>query len=84
MDVVSILQKMREPISWFNVRVQSELSAEHPKTYDGIKIIYEFKASDGLRDDNVRKAILLSQDRYCGVSAMLKKATKVEFEVVYL
>jgi len=84
MDVVSILQKMREPITWFNVRVQTELTTEHPKTFDGIKLIYEFKASDGLKDDNVRKAIVLSQDRYCGVSAMLKKATTVEFEVVYL
>jgi putative redox protein len=84
MDVVSILQKMREPITWFNVRVQSELTSEHPKTYDGIKLVYEFKASDGLKDDSVRKAIQLSQDRYCGVSAMLKKATSVEFDVVYL
>jgi putative redox protein len=84
MDVVSILQKMREPITWFNVRVQSELTTEHPKTFDGIKLIYEFMASDGLKDDNVRKAIILSQDRYCGVSAMLRKATTIDFEVVYL
>jgi len=84
MDVVSILQKMREPITWFNIKVQSELTSEHPKTYDGIKLIYEFKASDGLKDESVRKAIILSQDRYCGVSAMLKKATTVDFEVVYL
>lgn len=84
MDVISILRKMREPVSWFNVRVQSDLTGEHPKTYTNIKIIYEFKAADGLKDENVRKAILLSQDRYCGVSAMIKKATPIDFEVVYL
>ncbi len=84
MDVISILRKMREPVTWFNVRVQSELTGEHPKTFTNIKLIYEFKASDGLKDENVRKAVVLSQDQYCGVSAMLKKATSVDFEIVYL
>jgi putative redox protein len=84
MDVISILRKMREPVSWFNIRVQSELTGTHPKTFTDIKLIYEFKASDGLKEENVRKAVVLSQDQYCGVSAMLKKATAVDFEIVYL
>lgn len=84
MDVISILKKMREPITYFNVRVQGDLTEEHPKTYSTIKIIYEFKTSDGLNDANVRKAIALSQDRYCGVSALLKKAIPVDFEVRYI
>jgi len=84
MDVISILKKMREPVSYFNVRVQGDLTEEHPKTYTAVKIIYEFKASDGLKDENVRKAIALSQDRYCGVSALLKKAIPVDFEVQYI
>ncbi len=84
MDVISILKKMREPVSYFNLRVQGDLTDEHPKTYTRVKIIYEFKASDGLKDENVRKAISLSQDRYCGVSALLKKAIPVEFEVQYI
>ncbi len=84
MDVVSILKKMREPVSWFNIRVQGELSDEHPKTYTSMKLVYEFKASDGLKDDNVRKAVELSQGRYCGVNALLKKAIPVEHDIVYL
>lgn len=84
MDVVSILKKMREPVSWFNMRVRGELAEEHPKMYTDIKIIYEFKAADGLKDENVRKAIDLSQERYCGVSALLKKAIPVEYEIVYV
>jgi len=84
MDVISILKKMREPVSWFNVRVQGETTTETPKTYIKIKVIYEFKASDGLKDDNVRKAIGLSKERYCGVSAMLRKAVELDDEVVYL
>lgn len=84
MDVVSILRKMREPVSWFNMRVQGELSDEHPKTYTSVKIVYEFKASDGLKDENVRKAVDLSQERYCGVNALLKKAIPVTAEIAYL
>ncbi|OHD15599.1 MAG: osmotically inducible protein C [Spirochaetes bacterium GWB1_59_5] len=84
MDVVSILKKMREPVSWFNMRVRGELAEEHPKMYTAIKIIYEFKATDGLKDENVRKAVDLSQERYCGVSALLKKAIPVDYEIAYL
>ncbi|HUW71540.1 MAG TPA: OsmC family protein [bacterium] len=84
MDVISILKKMREPVSWFNVRVQAETTTELPKTYFKMKLIYEFKASDGLKDENVRKAINLSKERYCGVSALLRKAAELEDEVVYL
>ncbi|GAB1431864.1 OsmC family protein [Spirochaetota bacterium] len=84
MDVVSILKKMREPLSWFNIRVKGELTQEHPKTYSDITIVYEFKSSDGLKDDNVKKAIELSMERYCGVSALLKKAVNLKHEIVYL
>lgn len=84
MDVVSILQKMREPLSWFNVRVVGEVAEEHPKRYVGTKIVYEFKAEDGLNADNVRKAIELSQEKYCGVSALLQLAIPVDWEVSYI
>lgn len=84
MDVASMLQKMREPITWFNVRVKAEQTEEHPKTYRDIVVVYEFKASDGLKDENVRKAVELSREKYCGVAAMLKQATTVGHEIVYL
>ncbi|PKL23080.1 MAG: osmotically inducible protein C [Spirochaetae bacterium HGW-Spirochaetae-3] len=84
MDVVSVLKKMREPVSWFNMRVQGELAEDHPKIYTSIKIIYEFKASDGLKDESVRKAVDLSQDRYCGVAALLRMAIPLEYEIAYL
>ncbi|NLJ45826.1 MAG: OsmC family protein [Treponema sp.] len=83
MDVISILKKMREPITWFDMRVSGELTEEHPKYYSSIKITYLFKASDKLKDENVRKAVTLSQEKYCGVSALLKKAIPVEWEIVY-
>jgi putative redox protein len=84
MDVVSVLKKMREPISWFNMRVEGDLAEEHPKTYTKMRIIYQFKKSDGLKDESVRKAIDLSHERYCGVAALLRKALELETAVEYL
>ncbi len=84
MDIVSILSKMKQELSWFNVRVEGNLGDEHPKTYQTIRLTFQFKKSDDLNDAKVRKAINLSQDQYCGVSAMLKKACDISWEIEYL
>lgn len=80
MDVVSILAKMRVEIEDFNVIIESELTEEHPKQYTQMHVIYEFKGKD-LQLDKLQKAIDLSQERYCGVSATLQKAIKISYEI---
>jgi putative redox protein len=84
MDVVSILNKMQQPYTHFDVKVEGELTDEHPKQYHSIKIVYEFKRADGLDESKVEKAVQLSQDRYCGVSALLKKGSEIEYEIRYI
>lgn len=84
MDVVSILKKMREPCTWFSMRVEGEASEEHPKKYLKIKLVYQFKKADGLNPDNVRRACQLSQDKYCGVSANLKDSADLAWDIEYL
>jgi len=84
MDVVSILKKMQQPHTYFNIDVEAELTEEHPKHYSSIKVIYEFKKSDNLDEKKVEKAVNLSQERYCGVSALLKKAITVDYEIRYI
>jgi len=84
MDVVSILGKMRQPLSHFNMRVKGELSSEQPARYVSFTIVYEFKTSDGLDPEKVRKAVELSQEKYCGVSATLRAAGPVGWEIIYL
>lgn len=80
MDVISILKKMHvEPVS-FNVRVDGHLAEEHPKYYETMHIIYEFKG-DNLPLDKLQKAIELSQEKYCSVSALFKKAIPVTYEI---
>ncbi|HDO28200.1 MAG TPA: OsmC family peroxiredoxin [Bacteroidetes bacterium] len=81
MDVISILTKMRVKPDYFNVEVEGELTDEHPKYYHTIHLRYIFRGKD-LPMDKLEKAVNLSQDRYCGVTAMLQKAANIIHEIV--
>jgi len=80
MDVISILKKMRIEPEYFNIVVEGELTEEHPKYYKTIHITYEIKG-ENLEIDKIEKAIQLSQEKYCGVTAMLNKAAEITFEI---
>lgn len=80
MDVISILKKMRVEVAYFNVKVEGNLTEEHPKQYNHMHVIYEFKGKD-LPMDKIEKAVNLSEERYCGVSAVYKKAIKMTSEI---
>jgi putative redox protein len=83
MDVVSILKKMRVEPEYFNIRVEAEMTDEHPKHYTAMHIFYEFKGL-GLELEKLQKAVNLSQDQYCGVSASYRKAMEITHEIVIL
>lgn len=80
MDVVSILKKMKIELKDFNIKVEAELTTEYPKYYNKIHLTYEFWG-DNLPFAKLDKAIRLSQDQYCGVSAMLRKAADISYEI---
>ncbi len=83
MDVISILKKMRVEPTWFNVEVEGELTEEHPKSYHTIRLTYMFKG-EGLDMEKLQKAVDLSHERYCGVSALLRKGAAIESRIVVL
>ncbi|MCX6234403.1 MAG: OsmC family protein [Bacteroidetes bacterium] len=80
MDVVSILDKMKAKPESFTLSVTAELSDDYPKIYKKIHIIYLLKGKN-LSLDKVMKAVSLSQEKYCGVSAMLRKAAEISYEI---
>ncbi len=80
MDVVSILRKMRVEFEDFDVIVEGNLTEEHPKQFYQMNVIYEFKGKD-LPMDKLKKAVSLSEERYCGVSATYKKAFDITSEI---
>lgn len=73
MDVVSLLRKMRQEIEYFNVVVEGDTEDEHPNAFIRMHTIYEFRGKD-LDTEKIEKAIDLSIKRYCGVSAVYRKA----------
>jgi putative redox protein len=80
MDVVPLLQKMRVDFTTFETNITAERSEEHPKIYTRIDIEYVITGRN-LDPDKVRRAVDLSQEKYCSVSAMLKKACPVSYTV---
>jgi putative redox protein len=81
MDVVSILAKMREPFTSFTIDVEAERADEHPKVFTSIVLTYNF---EGLADhEKALKAIRLSQEKYCSVGAMLRKACDYRYRVFF-
>ena len=80
MDVISILKKMRVEVKSLNVKVEGELTEEYPRRFYKMHVTYELEGDD-LPMDKVKKAVALSEDRYCGVSAVYKDALELTSEI---
>jgi len=82
-DVLDILDKMRVAYSDFSIDVEAEQTDEHPKVYKDILVTYYIR-TEAANEEKVRKAIELSLDKYCGVSAMLKKNSAINYKLQLL
>ena len=79
MDVLSILNKMRQPVEAFTIEVNGERAEEHPKRYTSLEVVYRFKGD--LDEAKVARAIELSETRYCSVEATLRPAVPITSRV---
>lgn len=82
LDVVSLLEKMRAQVDEFTIDVEANLTEEHPKFYDKVKVTYNFYGSD-FQKDKIEKSVKLSVDRYCGVMEMFRKFAEITTEIKY-
>lgn len=80
MDIISILRKMRAEPESLDVKASADVTTDHPKVFDGMKVIVT--ATGGIPTKKLWKAVALSRDRYCGVAAMLKAHGPIAYEVV--
>jgi putative redox protein len=80
MDVISLLKKMRQDVTHFQVDVSSERAQEHPKVYTSYELVYRVRGHS-LDRDLVEKAVNLSEDKYCSVAAMLRVAAPITFRI---
>ncbi|RKZ20285.1 OsmC family peroxiredoxin [bacterium] len=71
MDVISILQKMKEPVEEMEIEVEGKREEEHPRVFTEINL--KFIVYGKVNPEKLKRAIELSQERYCSVSIMLKR-----------
>ncbi len=83
-DVVDILKKMRVEYSGFRIDVAGELTEEIPKIYQTIHLTYFIKLQNEDDKSKMEKAVNLSQEKYCGVSAMVRKFADLKVKIEYL
>ncbi|MGV8946557.1 MAG: OsmC family protein [Lutibacter sp.] len=83
MDVASLLKKMRGEVADFKIEVEANLTDEHPKFYDKVKVTYRFYDKD-FQKDKIEKAVSLSVERYCGVMEMFRQFAEVTTEIQYI
>ena len=82
-DIVDILKKMRVNFSDFSIEVKAAQTEELPKVYKDICITYRVKTAMK-NEGKVRKAVDLSLEKYCGVSAMLQKNSPIHYTLEIL
>ncbi len=82
-DIVDILKKMRVEFSGFSIEVKAAQTEDFPKVYKDIYIAYKIR-TDKENEDKVKKAIDLSLEKYCGVSAMLQKNSPIHYTLEIL
>lgn len=76
MDVISILQKKRQDVTDFEVKVHAERASEHPKVFTQIELEYVITGRS-IDPEAVERAIELSENKYCPAQAMLAKASPI-------
>ncbi len=77
MDVISILQKKRQDVTTFEVKVHAEQAQEHPHVFTQVNIEYILT---GRKIDlaAVERALELSKTKYCPAQAMLGKVVEIK------
>ncbi|OJX47334.1 MAG: osmotically inducible protein OsmC [Chloroflexi bacterium 44-23] len=83
MDAISIMQKKKQEVSSFEVRVHADRAEQHPKVFTHIVIEYLFTGHN-LDRTAAERSVQLSAERYCPAQAMLKQAVPIEMVITLI
>ena len=78
-DVVSILEKKREPITGLTVSATAEQAPAPPRVFTHIHLLY--RIAGNVTKKAAEDAVSLSKTKYCSVSLMLEKAVKIDYSI---
>jgi putative redox protein len=81
-DVITILRKMRQHVTGYEVELSAEQREEPPRVFTRVNIKHLVRGR--VTPEAVQKAIHLSESKYCSVSAMIGKTAEIvtTFEIV--
>ncbi len=80
-DVVSILEKKRQPLTSLAVTATAEQALAPPRVFTHILLTYRVGGARSRKA--VEDAVALSKDKYCSVSKMLEHATEIAYTIEY-
>lgn len=80
MDIVSLLKKMRQNFSSVRIETKTNTTEGYPSIFDKVEVEY-YIVGEGLASDKVADAVKKSMTKYCGVSAMISKASPIVYKV---
>ena len=82
LDVASLIKKMKLEVASFRIETIANLTDEHPKYYDKVRIEYHFHGSN-LDEKKLQRAVDLSIEKYCGVMEMFRRFAELEIETIF-
>ncbi len=80
MVIAPMLARMRQRVTRYEIIVSAALTERPPRVFEQITVEH-YIAGDGLEIAAVERALTLAETRYCGVSAMLGKATRISHQI---
>lgn len=80
MDVISMLQKMRQVVNSFNMTISAEKNLHYPIHFKTAHLQYLLEGP--IDADKIIKAVDASLTKYCGVNYMIAKSTTITFEIL--
>lgn len=83
MDVISILEKKRQSVTHFEIKLHGIRAEEHPKVYKEITLEYIITGHN-VDPEAVKRAVELSETKYCSASAMLNKTAEIKTKITVL
>jgi len=79
-DVVDILRKGRQDLEACTVRAEGDRRDEPPRRFTAIRLVFELKGR-AISRQKAERAVRLSQETYCSVSATLDPELDVSVEI---
>lgn len=80
MDVVSILKKMRCDLTKLVIEVKVKRREQEPRYYESIHLTF-IVSGKNITEEQVRRAVDLSNQKYCSVGIMLGEKAEITYDV---